>query len=166
MNCPACGAPMHLIAGSDSLACDFCKSVHVVEKNDDGVALLDETPEQMCPVCAIPLWSATLDGVAMHYCKHCRGMLIPMEPFVGLVETMRCLHPGSQIPSPADPAELRRKVDCPLCHHRMDAHFYYGGGSVVIDGCDACSLNWLDAGELMRVVHAPHHAEAEEAERY
>jgi len=130
---------MHLIAGSDSMACDFCKSVHVVEKNDDGVAVLDETPEQL---------------------------LIPMEPFVGLVETMRCLHPGSQIPSPADPAELRRKVDCPLCRHRMDAHFYYGGGSVVIDGCDACSVNWLDAGELMRVVHAPHHADAEEAERY
>jgi Zn-finger nucleic acid-binding protein len=37
----------------------------------------------------------------------------------------------------------------------MEAHFYAGPGNVVIDSCDQCSLNWLDHGELMHIVHAP-----------
>ena len=37
----------------------------------------------------------------------------------------------------------------------MDTHYYGGPGNVIIDACDRCDLNWLDAGELMRIVLAP-----------
>ena len=56
---------------------------------------------------------------------------------------------------PADGSDLRRKIDCPQCRHRMDTHFYAGPGNVVIDSCENCSLIWLDRGELMHIVRAP-----------
>ena len=37
----------------------------------------------------------------------------------------------------------------------MDTHFYNGPGNMIIDDCDTCELNWLDHGELMRIVRAP-----------
>jgi len=37
----------------------------------------------------------------------------------------------------------------------MDTHYYAGPGNVIIDDCSQCFLNWLDHGELMRVVRAP-----------
>ena len=37
----------------------------------------------------------------------------------------------------------------------METHFYNGPGNVIIDDCEHCELNWLDTGELMRVVRAP-----------
>jgi hypothetical protein len=40
----------------------------------------------------------------------------------------------------------------------MDAHFYAGPGNIVIDDCSLCELNWLDAGELRTIAHAPDHS--------
>jgi Zn-finger nucleic acid-binding protein len=37
----------------------------------------------------------------------------------------------------------------------MDTHPYLGPGHIVIDSCSECGLNWLDSGELMRIVRAP-----------
>lgn len=37
----------------------------------------------------------------------------------------------------------------------MDVHPYYGPGNVVIDSCTACSLIWLDYGELQQMTDAP-----------
>lgn len=54
----------------------------------------------------------------------------------------------------ADSGDLRRKIDCPHCHHRMDSHIYAGPGNVVFESCEPCPLNWLDHGELSRVVQA------------
>ena len=31
----------------------------------------------------------------------------------------------------------------------------HGPGNVIIDTCESCSLNWLDYGELQRIVRAP-----------
>jgi Zn-finger nucleic acid-binding protein len=40
----------------------------------------------------------------------------------------------------------------------METHFYTGGGNVVIDDCERCELNWLDAGELVTIARAPDHS--------
>jgi Zn-finger nucleic acid-binding protein len=37
----------------------------------------------------------------------------------------------------------------------MDTHYYAGPGNIVIDDCSGCRLNWLDYGELARIIHAP-----------
>ena len=43
----------------------------------------------------------------------------------------------------------------PAVRHR-NGHASYGGpGNVIIDTCEHCSLNWLDYGELQRIVRAP-----------
>jgi Zn-finger nucleic acid-binding protein len=65
------------------------------------------------------------------------------------------LHRDTMVQTAVDSSDLRRTVDCPQCQHAMEAHFYAGPGNVTIDSCDPCSLNWLDHGELMRIVHAP-----------
>jgi len=55
---------------------------------------------------------------------------------------------------PADPADLSRVLNRPHCHQRMDTHFCAGGLNAVIEPCEKCLLNWLDHGELARIIHA------------
>jgi hypothetical protein len=59
------------------------------------------------------------------------------------------------VQQPPDPGDLKRAIQCPRCHRRMDTHFYAGPGNVIIDSCASCLLIWLDRGELMRIVNAP-----------
>ncbi|MGD0732723.1 MAG: zf-TFIIB domain-containing protein [Terracidiphilus sp.] len=155
MNCPSCGAPMRLKPDEDSLTCDYCRSVYFPEKNDDGVRVLGEVSDQACPLCKIPLTQAAIVKMRILYCTGCRGMLISMPTFEGIVEEMRAIGGGMVVQPVADKGDLQRRVDCPHCHKRMDTHFYAGPGNVVVDSCSDCSLIWLDRGELMHIAHAP-----------
>jgi len=163
MNCPSCGAALHLQEGRESLTCEYCKGVCLPEKNDDGVRVFDEPAELSCPVCQVPLWHAAIDHQRILYCTRCRGSLIPMPVFVLLLQDLRARRgvsygPAAGISPPPDPHELDRPTLCPQCGNRMDTHYYAGGGNVVIDDCSRCELNWLDAGELMTIVRAPGHS--------
>ena len=153
MNCPSCGAPMH--PDGDGLKCDYCLSVYFPEKDDSGVRVLGESSDQACPICKVPLVDAVIAKTPILYCTQCRGMLIPMPVFQTLIEVLRVAQGGTTIQSAGEAKDLRRKIDCPHCHHPMDAHFYAGPGNVVIDSCDECMLIWLDHGELMCIVRAP-----------
>ena len=155
MNCPSCGAPMRLESGKECFTCDYCRNIYFPEKNDDGVRVLGEPAAESCPVCGVPLVHAALEGQRFRYCTRCLGMLIGMDDFVDLIQELRSRSgdtPG--FPHATDPRDLRRKLDCPQCHHRMDTHFYGGPGNIVIDDCSPCRLNWLDHGELDRITHA------------
>ena len=146
---------MRLAVDDDCWSCDYCKSVFFPEKNDDGVSVLGVASDMACPICAIPLQDAALAKLRILYCTRCRGMLVSMDVFMPLVEELRAGLPGTLIAHTPDPHDLERKIDCPRCHQRMDTHFYAGPGNVIIDDCSQCLLNWLDHGELMRVVRAP-----------
>lgn len=155
MNCPSCGAPMHLKADEDSFTCDYCHSVYVPDKNADGVRVLGESSDEPCPNCNVPLTQAALAKTRILYCTKCRGMLIPMQVFNSLIAELQVVEGGSMIQSPADRSDLNRVLNCPHCRQRMDTHLYAGGGNAVIESCEKCLLNWLDHGELPRIVHAP-----------
>ena len=158
MTCPSCGAPMQLKPSMDNFKCEYCQSVYFPDKNDDGVRVLaDQEDEsiQNCPVCSNPLKLAAIDKFRILYCCTCHGMLIPMGEFQVLIDDMQALQRDTMVQTAVDRGDLRRTIDCPQCHHAMEAHFYAGPGNVTIDSCDPCSLNWLDHGELMRIVHAP-----------
>ena len=155
MNCPSCGAPMRLKADMESFTCDYCKRVVLPEKNDDGVRVLGDPSGQDCPLCNIPLVHAVLAKNPIIYCTGCKGILIQMAMLEGLIEELRDERGAGAAQAAPDKEDLRRKINCPQCHHPMDAHFYAGPGNVVIDSCEDCSLIWLDSGELMRIVHAP-----------
>jgi len=140
----------------DTLVCDFCHNVVVPDTNDDGVSVLEEAPDQSCPICSnLPLMQATLAKLPLLYCSKCRGMLVSMEEFETLIDALRATQRGSIIQPPMDPGDLNRRINCPKCHCPMEAHSYCGPGNVVIDSCEPCSLNWLDHGELARIAQAP-----------
>jgi Zn-finger nucleic acid-binding protein len=146
---------MHLKADMESFCCDFCQSVYFPERNDDGVRVLEELSDKACPICDIPLVNAAIAKTRILYCTRCHGMLVLMPVFQSLVDDLQIDDgSGAKIQSPSDKSDLRRKIECPQCHHHMDTHFYAGPGNVVIDSCEDCCLIWLDRGELMRIVHA------------
>ena len=155
MNCPSCGAPLHIKPDGDSLKCEFCHSVYFPEKDDDGVRVLGEPAGEACPVCNTALVQAAIAKVRIEYCTQCHGMLIPMGAFQPLIGELRTVGGGSAVQPMADHSDLNRKIGCPRCHAHMDAHFYSGPGNVIIDSCETCALIWLDRGELMHIVHAP-----------
>lgn len=150
---------MRLDADKDYLVCDYCSNIYVPDPNDDGVRVLEETTANgglvECPVCAIPLFHAALDGQRILYCQRCRGMLIDMDIFAPLVEDLRSRQQAvAELVLPVDSKELDRRLLCPHCRAEMDAHIYGGGGNVVIDDCEPCQVNWLDHGELARIVRS------------
>jgi len=161
MNCPSCGAPMHLKPDEASYRCEYCLSIYLPEKSDDGVRVLGDTSSQTCPICNTPLANAAIAKTRILYCTTCRGMLISMGVFQDLIDELRTAQSGASRQPQADKGDLNRKIACPQCHHRMDAHFYAGPGNVVIDSCENCCVIWLDSGELMHIVHAPGMADSE-----
>lgn len=150
---------MRLEAGKDSLVCDYCGNIHVADTNDEGVRVLDETaPAEAiaeCPLCAVPLVHAAVDGQRILYCRNCHGMLVPMDIFVPLLEDLRSRRESTaEIVLPLDAKGLDRRIHCPQCRQDMDTHVYGGGGNVIISDCERCQVNWLDHGELDRIVRA------------
>jgi Zn-finger nucleic acid-binding protein len=120
----------------------------------DGVASLDAALEESCPLCREPLHQAAIGRLAVAGCPRCRGLLIETEIFLAATEELRRLSLESHFPAPL-PRDPARRIDCPRCGTTMDAHPYAGPGAIWIDNCPACSVNWLDAGELQRVAQAP-----------
>jgi Zn-finger nucleic acid-binding protein len=159
MNCSACGAPMRLLEGRDSFVCDYCKQVSVPPENEEGVRVLGEASALACPVCSLPLLQASMAHYRILYCTHCHGSLLGMAEFTALVADLRAeAHGAAAIPHAPAPEELQRRLNCPQCHRTMDTHYYAGPGNIVIDDCSRCELNWLDAGELRTIAHAPDHS--------
>ena len=69
MNCPSCGASIHLEDGAASPTCEYCKAVYLPEKNDEGVRVFDQPSELSCPICrASLLLPATLARQRILYC--------------------------------------------------------------------------------------------------
>jgi Zn-finger nucleic acid-binding protein len=149
---------MRLKPDVDSFVCDFCQTVYIPQANEDGVRVLDESASLACPVCRASLVHAAIAGTRILYCRACRGMLIGMDRFVGLIQDLRSNRdtPAATLPPP-DPKDLQRRINCPRCGNRMDTHPYGGPGNVIIDDCEHCQVNWLDYGELQRIVRAPDH---------
>jgi Zn-finger nucleic acid-binding protein len=146
---------MRLEPNRDCQVCDFCGNIHVPEANADGIRVFDEPAGLACPICAIPLVFATADGLPIRHCTRCRGLLIPMDTFLAIVQDVRSRREATADLRPIDWQALSRHLHCPQCDRQMDTHPYAGGGNVVIDSCENCSLNWLDYSELDRIVRAP-----------
>jgi Zn-finger nucleic acid-binding protein len=165
MNCPGCGAALAPVSNRNHLYCSHCGSYYFPQETGDGVCPLGDPASVACPVCTDkPLQTALIDGERVCYCDHCRGFLTKIDTFGMIVTKRRANHgPHEQRPGPFDPAELKRRIKCPACKNRMEAHPYFGGGNAVVDTCERCRLIWLDAGELAvieRYIPHVHHIEA------
>jgi Zn-finger nucleic acid-binding protein len=149
MNCGNCGAAMTPVAGRDYFRCDYCLSFHFPEAaGGDGVRVVGGPTGCDCPVCDRPLADGRVEGEPVHYCGRCRGFLATNPAFNTILRNRRAKRPAGETDHAFCPTELRRRLACPRCRRRMDAHPFYGGGRVCVDTCAGCTLIWLDAGEL------------------
>ncbi len=163
MNCTNCGAPMRVEEDRDYLVCDFCGGTHFPEPDAEGVRVLGEVDRSDCPVCRVPLVHAAVNGCRVLFCSRCRGLLVSMDTFMGLVSALRAQRPAGEAAGPIQWKDLGRRIRCPRCFHHMDTHPYAGPGNVVIDNCPHCRVNWLDHGELLRIGSSPERRYSEEA---
>ncbi len=172
MTCPQCGAPPSCKNSSietqhetenDFLRCDHCEALYFPQPNAEGIRVLGVPSDFSCPQCRTQqLVHASVGGERVFYCEVCHGLLIRIRVFPDVVsqvaEQMRLHHLTSEYPGKQpDWDQLKRLVKCPLCDAPMDAHPYAGPGAVIIDSCSDCCVNWLDRGELQRIVREPDH---------
>lgn len=159
MNCNNCGAPLELVDGRDHYRCGFCGTLSFptdVEASADGVKPLGKAAGQMCPVCAIEMEHAAIDGARVRYCPGCRGVLADSETFSHVVRQRRSDYHGPDVtPAPLDRAQFDRRLNCPQCERPLETHVYYGPGNAVIDSCARCKLIWVDPGEIAAIETAP-----------
>lgn len=150
---------MRLEADRNYLLCDYCGGVYFPEPNAEGVRLLGESSPLECPLCTTSaLMHASVGDHRILYCTRCRGMLIPMDEFVEIIQDLRSRRTAAvEAVQQPDWREMERRILCPQCHQTMDTHPYGGAGNVVMEDCENCSLNWLDYGELDKIVRAPDH---------
>lgn len=147
---------MRLKDDADYLICDYCETPHFPDPNSDGVRVLGVPTEFSCPVCDVSLTHASVARERIFYCERCHGMLISMDVFTEIVDDLRSRREISVATArPPDLKDLDRRIHCPKCHVTMDTHPYCGPGNIIIDTCEPCVVNWLDYGELDRVVRAP-----------
>jgi Zn-finger nucleic acid-binding protein len=147
---------MRLEPDKECLICDYCRTVHFPEANADGVRDLGVPSPLHCPICAVPLIHASIARERILYCEQCRGMLIGMDTFIAIVHNLRARGEiSAEAAQQPDWSEMDRRIQCPKCGGNMDTHPYGGGGNVIIEDCEPCELNWLDHGELERIVQAP-----------
>ena len=147
---------MRLKADQECFTCAYCGTVEVPDANAEGIRVFDEPAALDCPVCATALVHAAGAGLRMMYCNRCHGMLISIGIFPAIVQDLKSHRETTgYVARPFEPRDLDRQLHCPQCGGRMDTHLYGGGGNIIIDSCEKCCLNWLDHGELDRIVRAP-----------
>ncbi len=155
MKCHRCAAALE-VAG-DVKHCAHCgwRDLH---QNDKGIAVIGEPVGANCPVCRGALLSALVEDEIVAQCAGCGGFMAEMEAFQLIVARRRTAGvAGENCTKPFHAAELERVLDCPSCDKPMDTHPYGGGGNVVVNTCERCSLIWLDAGKLAVIEsHVPY----------
>jgi Zn-finger nucleic acid-binding protein len=150
-----CGAPARLDADRCVFVCAHCGSERELPAGVEHLEILGKSAES-CPLCDVPLWESRLEALPLHACTRCFGLLVPMTHFAALVDALRVYEGRSYrtpLPRTQDPGH--RQLACPRCRQPMMNHLYGGPGNVVIDTCEDCLVNWLDPGELRRIVLAP-----------
>jgi Zn-finger nucleic acid-binding protein len=140
---------------ADFLLCEYCSTPHFPDPNPEGIRVLDVPSDYFCSLCAVSLIHATAGGQRILYCERCHGSLISMGIFSEVVHEMRSHREVASYQHAANWKDLDRRMKCPKCSSEMDTHPYCGPGNVIIDSCEECGVNWLDYGELDRIVRAP-----------
>ena len=160
MNCDSCSGVMLPVYGQSHHHCHKCNTYNFpaeIDQSDVPIITTDKKTEFRCPRCDVNLEVGKMGSqIQVCFCENCRGYVVDNATFGSLAKTLRDNYTDADDkPKPIDPRQLDVVQNCPACFEKMEAHPYYGPGSVVIDSCKNCKLVWLDHGELGRVVRAP-----------
>jgi len=160
MNCGSCSGAMLPVYGQTHFHCHGCNTYSFptgIDQTDEAITPTGKKTGFNCPRCEVSLEVGKLTGgVQVCFCENCRGYVVDNDTFGQLAVTLRGNYTGADDkPQPIDPKQLDAAQCCPACFQKMEAHPYYGPGSVVIDSCIHCKLVWLDHGELGRIIRAP-----------
>jgi Zn-finger nucleic acid-binding protein len=146
---------VRIVRDKGLLICDHCGSEQDAPAIPEDLEWLGETT-QKCPGCSTALAQGRLHGHPVLCCPQCAGLLIEMNRFTAVIDLVRAHAVGAfrtAMPPRQRPGE--RTLNCPSCGQPLVSHQYAGPGNVVIDTCSRCLVNWLDQGELRRIVLAP-----------
>ncbi|MFT4627084.1 MAG: Zn-finger nucleic acid-binding protein [Myxococcota bacterium] len=103
-----------------------------------------------CPRCDHTLDAGQYEGVDVHRCAGCGGVLASQHRLIPLMtELTRSLakHVDLDQPIPRIP-DLPGEVHCPKCRKKMANFGYMGMNSIMIDRCPEDWLVWIDPDEL------------------
>ena len=104
MNCPSCGAAMKPAGNRNYFVCNHCGNYHFPQETGDGVCPTSDAAGCSCPICALPLVDALIDGEPVAYCGRCRGFLALIPTFGSIVEKRRSHHsPNEEQPARSIP---------------------------------------------------------------
>ena len=160
MNCDSCSGVMLPVFGQMHHHCHSCNTYDFpteMNQSDEPIVATGKKTNFNCPRCSVKLEVGKMGSqVEVCFCENCRGYVVDNATFGSLAKALRDQYTGvDDNPKPIDPNQLDETQNCPACFQKMEAHPYYGPGSVVIDSCIDCKLAWLDHGELGRIIRAP-----------
>ena len=159
MNCTHCQTKLVQVFGQTHHHCPGCGRFDfpdTIEESSDRIKLSGRSTPFQCPSCHVELAIGSLDATEVCVCERCRGFVIDSQSLADVIRGRRSAWAGpDDAPIPMNAVELDVRQSCPACLQFMEAHPYYGPGTVVIESCIACHLTWLDHGELARIVRAP-----------
>jgi Zn-finger nucleic acid-binding protein len=147
---------MKLLLDRQQFYCEYCTSIYFPRENQDGIRVLDQDSEVICPVCQLPLVYGYIAHTQTLHCLNCKGLLIDQDTFLFIINHLRANSTNPPlVPPPVNFTDLDRALYCPDCGGQMSTHPYGGPGNLIVDNCIRCNLLWLDHNELKRVIRAP-----------
>ena len=153
MICHNCEVPLDWDGISPIVACEFCRAYRFVDVPDgsgEQILSLNQQGESCCPCCRRRLTLAAIDGLKVEHCAGCEGVLLDNNVFAMFVRNRRDEFREAALQSALQVEERRlKRVNCPECRKKMQAHPSYGPNLIVIDSCVECGLVWLDCHELL-----------------
>lgn len=105
-----------------------------------------------CPRCQAALQKELADGVEVDRCPTCHGMWLDMLELEQLVREQPAALLADDRRFHASPNTADQRLACPNCRGarliKLNSRLRPG---TIIDSCQVCYGNWLDAGELTRL---------------
>jgi Zn-finger nucleic acid-binding protein len=141
-------------SASNALTCRHCGTYEESPALVPNLEIVGASANS-CPTCRTPLSDGRLESHPVLFCQGCLGVLIDMGHFVSVIEAVRVNEARTEVLLPRGQNPGERLLNCPGCGQIMLSHIYLGPGNLVIDTCERCRLNWLDAGELRKIARAP-----------
>lgn len=103
-----------------------------------------------CPRCSQGLVQGSYEGVEVHKCPQCDGVLASQRRLIPLMTQLTkslAQHVDLDQPIPSVP-DVPGNVHCPVCRQQMENFGYMGTNTIMLDRCAKDWVVWIDPAEL------------------